>query len=252
MKIVIIEDEKLTIRELVRTISRIDPSIEVVATLMSVKEAQDWFASNPVPDLVFSDIQLGDGLSFEIFSSQYVPVIFCTAYDEYALDAFNANGIDYLLKPFTTESVEAALKKYKKLTKRNAEDLSVQYEAIGKLLSAAKPSRPSSLLIHYRDIIRPVKIEEIALFEYANGVVHLMMFDKTKYYPGKSLDELEDHVGEDFFRVNRRFLVNRKCIVNASSSFSRKLSLSVTVPVTDGITISKDKVPGFLKWLSGS
>jgi two-component system response regulator LytT len=219
---------------------------------MSVKEAQDWFASNPVPDLVFSDIQLGDGLSFEIFSSQYVLVIFCTAYDEYALDAFNANGIDYLLKPFTAESVEAALKKYKNLSKRNEEDLSVQYEAIGKLLSAAKPGRASSLLIHYRDIIRPVKIEEIALFEYTNGVVHLMMFDKTKYYPGKSLIELEDHVVKNFFRVNRRFLVNRKCIVNASSSFSRKLSLSVTVSVTDGITISKDKVPGFLKWLSGS
>jgi DNA-binding LytR/AlgR family response regulator len=252
MKVVIIEDEKLTTRELVRTIFQIDPSIEITATLMSVREAMDWFAVNPMPDLIFSDIQLGDGLSFEVLGGQFVPVIFCTAYDEYALKAFNANGIDYILKPFTTESVAAALQKFQNLTRHNTEDLSAQYETIRRLLSEGKHSKPSSLLIHYRDTIRPIKIEDIALFEYANGVVHIMTFDKIKYYPGKSLDELEELVGDDFFRVNRRFLVNRKTIVDASSTFSRKMSLSVTVPVTESITISKEKAPNFLKWLTGS
>lgn len=252
MKIVIIEDEKLTARELVRTIFKIDPAIEIIATLSSVKEALDWFVANEVPDLIFSDIQLGDGLSFEILGGQFVPVVFCTAFDEYALNAFNANGIDYILKPFTDESVANALTKYKNLTRQKNANHPDQYETIARLLTGIRPNRPSSLLIHYRDTIRPVNIADIALFEYANGVVHLITFDKTKYYPGKSLDELEEQVGDDFFRANRRFLVHRKAIVDASSAFSRKLSLSVCVPVTEGITISKEKAPLFLKWLSGS
>lgn len=114
-----------------------------------------------------------------------------------------------------------------------------------------KTAKPSSLLIHYKDTILPVKITDIALFRLENEIVYLLTFDQTTYYPGKSIEELEDIVGDDFFRGNRQYLVSRKAIVNASSLFSRKLSLSVSVQVKESITISKEKAPLFLKWLSG-
>lgn len=250
MRIVIIEDENALAMDLAQTLVELDASIEIVSILKSVEDGQKWFASNPLPDLIFSDIQLGDGLSFEILGSEFVPVIFCTAYDEYALNAFHANGIDYILKPFSSESVDAALQKFRKLTKVRSEGPSVQYESIKRLLSEMKSPKPSSILIQYRDIIKPLKIDNIALFRLENGNVHIITFEQEKYYPGKSLEELEEIVGGDFFRVNRQMLVHRKAILTASSIFSRKLSLNISIPVDEGITISKEKAPAFLKWLS--
>ncbi|GLU55294.1 LytR/AlgR family response regulator transcription factor [Dyadobacter frigoris] len=250
MRIVIIEDESALALDLAQTLVELDSSIEIVSILKSVEEGKKWFASNAVPDLIFSDIQLGDGLSFEILGSEFIPVIFCTAYDEYALNAFHANGIDYILKPFSSESVDAALRKFRKLTKANTDAQSGQYESIKRLLSEIKSPKPSSILIQYRDTIKPLKIDNIALFRLENGNVHIMTFEREKYYPGKSLEELEEIVGDDFFRVNRQTLVHRKAIVTASSIFSRKLSLNISVPIDESITISKEKAPAFLKWLS--
>jgi two-component system response regulator LytT len=252
MKVVIIEDERLTAEDLKQTIRQADPAVEIVAILKSVHEGLTWFKSNPAPDLIFSDIQLGDGLSFEILSNINTPVIFCTAYDEYALNAFKANGIDYMLKPFTLASVTAALQKFKNLTQVKQEEIVRQYESIKRLFLDSKTTKASSFLIHYKDTIFPIKIEEIALLRLEHEIVHLLTFDKATYYPGKSLDELEDIVGDDFFRVNRQYLVNRKAIINASSLFSRKLSLSVSIPVKESITISKEKASLFLKWLAGT
>lgn len=252
MNIVIIEDEWLTADDLMQTIQEVDPSLAITAIIKSVDEGVRWFGSNPAPDLIFSDIQLGDGLSFEILAGQQVPVIFCTAYDEYALHAFNANGIDYILKPFTKESVSRALAKYKNLTRGKVGDISTQYESVRRLFSDVRAARPSSLLIHFKDTIFPLKIADIALFRLEHRIVHLTTFEKKIYYPGKSLDELEGVVGDDFFRVNRQYLVNRSAIVNASSILSRKLSISVNVPVSETVTISKEKAPAFLKWLTGA
>ncbi|TDE16138.1 LytR/AlgR family response regulator transcription factor [Dyadobacter psychrotolerans] len=252
MRIVIIEDENALAFDLSQTLMQLDPTIEIVAILKSVEEGKKWFSTNTAPDLIFSDIQLGDGLSFEILGSEFVPVIFCTAYDEYALNAFHANGIDYILKPFSSESVDASLQKFRKLTRTNVEAQTDQYESIKRLLSGIKSPKPSSLLIQYRDIIKPLKIDDIAFFRLDNGNVHLITFRQEKHYPGKSLEELEEIVGDDFFRVNRQMLINRKAIVNASSIFSRKLSLNISVPVDEVITISKEKAPAFLKWLSGT
>jgi len=252
MKVVIIEDERITAEDLKQTIRQADPVFEIVATLRSVKEGLAWFKSNTPPDLIFSDIQLGDGLSFEILGDLGIPVIFCTAYDEYALNAFKMYGIDYILKPFNLTSVTAALQKFNKLTQLKQEEITRQYESIRRLFSDSKIVKASSsLLIHYKDTIFPVKIEDIALFHLEHELVTLVTFNKTTYHPGKSLDELEGLVSDGFFRVNRQYLVNRKAIINVSSLFSRKLSLSVSVPVKESITISKEKAPLFLKWLSG-
>lgn len=252
MRIVIIEDEWLTADDLRQTIQEADSSIEIIAIIKSVDEGVQWFNENVEPDLIFSDIQLGDGLSFEILAGLTAPVIFCTAYDEYALNAFNANGIDYILKPFTKEAVSRALAKYRNLTGGRAGEITRQYESIRRLFSDVRATRPSSLLIHFKDTIFPLKIAEVALFRLEHGVVNLTTFEKKTYYPGKSLDELEEIVGDDFFRVNRQYLVNRSAIVNASSVLSRKLSITVNVPVSDTVTISKEKAPSFLRWLTGA
>lgn len=251
MKIVIIEDERLTAEDLKQTIKQADPASEILTTLKSVQEGVDYFKSNPLPDLIFSDIQLGDGLSFTILNELQVPVIFCTAYDEYALNAFKASGIDYILKPFTLISVTSALQKFKNLTQPKQEEIARQYESMRELFAHTK-SKTTSILIRYKDTIFPVKIEEVALFRLEHELVYLQTFDNKTYYPGKSLEELEYIIGDDFFRVNRQYLVNRKAILNASSLFSRKLSLNVSVPVKETITISKEKASSFLKWLSGN
>jgi two-component system response regulator LytT len=252
MRIVIIEDERITADDLVLTLKRVDPNLEVAAILRSVAEGISWFESNLAPELIFSDIQLGDGLSFEILNNLQVPVIFCTAFDEYALNAFKANGIDYLLKPFTVASVSAALSKYKNLTAPKADDITKQYEAIRHILKEAKPAKVASILIRHRDTIFPLKIEDIAFFRVDNTLVRALTFEETTYYPAKTLEELESMVGEGFYRVNRQYLINRKAIINASSLFSRKLSISLNVPVDEPITISKEKSTAFFAWLSGS
>jgi DNA-binding LytR/AlgR family response regulator len=252
MKVVIIEDEKITAEDLMQTIEQSDASIEITAVLKSVADGIAYFRSQPVPDLIFSDIRLGDGLSFEILSDLKIPVIFCTAYDEYALNAFKANGIDYILKPFTLASVTTALQKYKSLAQIGQEEITRQYESIKRLFTEnVKIARETALLIRYKEKIIPVKIETVALFCLDDYMVHLLTFDGNIYYPGKSLEELERMVGDDFFRVNRRYLVNRKAIVNVSSLLSRKLSVSVSVKTKDDILISKEKASAFLKWLSG-
>jgi two-component system response regulator LytT len=251
MKIVIIEDEKWTAEDLADTIIQVEPESQIVAVLQSVKEAVAYFKNNASPDLIFSDIQLGDGLSFEIFSTvnMNTPVIFCTAFDEYALRAFKANGIDYLLKPFTPESVQAALTKFHHL--RNSVPNDSYFQSFIKEITSQYQPKASAILVYYKDMILPVKVDDIALFYVENEITHLLTFDNKTYYPKNNLDELEKMTGSDFFRANRQCLLNRKSVVNASSYLSRKLSVTVSVPFDPIITISKEKTPQFLAWLSG-
>lgn len=249
MKIVIIEDERLTATDLQQTLKQIDPSLEIISIIHSVKEGLVYFSENEKPDLIFSDIRLGDGLSFEILNELQIPVIFCTAYDEYALNAFNANGIGYILKPFTEDSVKEALLKYKKLVGTGQQEIVRQYEALKNMFSFATKPKISSLLIHHKDIVLPIRIVDVAMVYLKNNIVHICTFDLKFYYPNKSLDELEQLMGEQFFRVNRQYLVNRKAVTHASSLLSRKVSLSISVPHDEMITISREKAPQFLKWL---
>lgn len=252
MKIIIIEDERITAADLQETLKLIEPSIEVIAIIHSVKEGVAYFGRNESPDLIFSDIRLGDGLSFEILNGLQVPVIFCTAYDEYALNAFDANGIGYILKPFTEDSVKEVIEKYKNLIGNGQQEIVRQYEALKNLFSVTSKPKVSSLLVHHRDMVLPIRLVDIAMVYLKNNVVHLCKFDKNIYYPNKSLDELEVLMGDQFFRVNRQYLVNRKAILHASSLLARKMSLVVSVPHEEIITISREKSPQFLNWLQDS
>jgi two-component system, LytTR family, response regulator LytT len=250
MKIVIIEDEEITANELAATITTLDPGIVIDAILDSVQTAMAYFKKNEEPDLVFSDVQLGDGLSFEIFRVCKIsaPVIFCTAYDEYALNAFKTNSIDYILKPSTSKTIANALAKYRNL-RQTLLGGEPQYQAILDTLMSREATDTSSVLVLYRDKIVPVWIKEIAMYYIENEVTHLLTFNPRTYTINKSLEELERISGQRFFRVNRQCLINRKAIAEVSHYFSQKLSINVSVPYKEKILVSREKAPHFLKWL---
>jgi len=252
MNIVIIEDEGLVADDLELNIRKlIDEPLDIVQ-IRSVKEGIAWFKTNKNTELIFSDIQLGDGLSFEIFIAEPVtaPVIFCTAYDEYALDAFKANGIDYILKPFTRQTLDNALQKYKQLKKIFSTDQVPQFDALMQLLAGKETQKAASVLVYHLDKIIPINLDDIALFYLANEVTHLLTFSGKTFYPNKTLDDLEKLCGNSFFRANRQFLVCRKTIVDVSSFFSRKLSLNLNIPFGEKVIISKNKAAQFLSWLA--
>lgn len=253
MKILIIEDEKVTAKDLALTIKQLYPFSNVVATLGTVKESISYFRNGTDADLVFSDIQLGDGLSFEIFSKVAItiPVIFCTAFDEYALQAFGANGIDYILKPFTTETVAGAIQKYLNFRGQFAENRP-PYEALEQIFALGKKQDPGAVLVFYKDKILPVAIHQIAYFYLNKGVVQLTTFEQKCYSINKNMEELGKITAPLFFRTSRQFLVNRKAVKEASNYLSRKLSVSLSVPVSETITVSKEKMQPFLEWLTQS
>jgi DNA-binding LytR/AlgR family response regulator len=247
MKLVIIEDEKLTARDLARTIKQSFPEANIIDFITTVREGIDYFSDEPQVDLIFSDIQLGDGLSFEIFSKVEIdiPVIFCTAYDEYALDAFKANGIDYILKPFDTQAVATAINKYITFTGKRT-----SYKALEEIFINRKVSEPGAVLVFQKDKIFPVAIDTIAFFYLKNGIVYLTCFDKKTFPLNKNMEELSKLTAPLFFRANRQYLIHRKAVQDASSYLSRKLSVTLSVPVPETITISREKVSQFLEWLT--
>jgi two-component system response regulator LytT len=255
MRILIIEDEPLTTADLADTISQVEPSAMVIARMASVKEAIAFFEQRPAVDLVFSDIRLGDGLSFEIFKQVpiQVPVVFCTAYDAYALAAFKANGIDYILKPFTTDDIRTAIGKYKGLTAAATPAVSaIAYESI---LQQFHSSR-KSVLVYYKDKIIAVPISDIALFYISSEINHLVSFQGDTYIVSRTMEEMEQLTGKDFYRASRKTLVNRKAIKEVEQLSQRKLlihlALDLPVAVKESLTVSKERISHFLHWLSGS
>lgn len=250
MNIIIIEDERITADELAGTINNLEPDAKIVAILSSVKTAVAYFQKNESPDLIFSDVQLGDGLSFEIFKAVKIsaPVIFCTAYDEYALNAFKTNGIDYILKPSISQTIADALAKYRSLRETFGGKIQ-RYDSILDALIKRESPKYASILVFYKEKILPVKMDEIALFYIDNEVTYLLTFASQKYVAGKTLEELEQLSGSNFFRINRQYLVNRKAVIDASRYFLRKLSVNLSIPYKEKILVSKEKTPQFLNWL---
>ena len=224
MRILIIEDEKITANDLEFCIQEVRPNFSVVNKLTSVKSAVSFLKTNPSIDLIFSDIQLTDGLSFEIFKKIKIdiPVIFCTAFDEYALNAFDANGIAYLLKPFSTETIEAAIVKFEKLTQQKDDKLSklLQY-----MEQSNQQNTSPAILVYQGEKIIPIKFKDIALIHLKNGLVQLHTFDKQIYFASETLDELDNIKPLGFFRANRQCIVNKKAIKNAAKYLNRRLVL---------------------------
>lgn len=252
MTILIIEDEIKTARELKKQVEALRPDITVADLLPSVKAGIQWFASNPSPDLVFSDIQLADGLSFDIYKHTRVttPIIFCTAFDEYAIRAFEANGIDYLLKPVDETRLQQALDKYENLKELFSVEKNSYEKKLENLLARYAHNYKSTLLIHFQGRITPVKTADIAFIHYANGIVSVHTHNRQKQVLTHTLDELETMLHPDhFFRANRQFIINRSAIVNVEHYFSRRLVVQLTVTPPESLIVSKVKSTEFLQWM---
>lgn len=250
MEVVIIEDEQYTAEDLVNKVKSSAPDVTIVSVLKSIKEAIDYLSHNPQPDLFFSDIQLGDGLSFEIFGhfKTSAPVIFITAFDEYALKAFKANGIDYILKPFNSKAISDSITRFKSFAgKRNGNQ-------IDELLSYLKahPARQSSILVYQNDKIIPIRIPDIALVYTENELVKVLCDDGKQLFANTTLEELSKSLGDRFFRANRQFLVNRKVVKDVSQYFGRKLTVNLSINFSERITVSKEKASLFLDWLKNT
>lgn len=252
MKIVIIEDEIKTARSLAQIIITLRPGAEIVATIQSVEKAVSYLSGQPQPDLIFMDIQLSDGLCFQIFESVKVvpPVIFCTAYDHYAIEAFKTNGIDYLLKPFKKEHIEAALAKLDQLKsyfsseKQLAPDLEMLLRKLG------EPEGKKSFLVFRQNKYVTVKTDSIAFFYIHNEITSIRTFDQQEYSISQPLEEVQAIVpASQFYRLNRQYLVNFEAIKEVEHYFSRKLFIKLTIPTPEKLLIGKEKVSHFLGWL---
>ncbi|UZT99059.1 LytTR family DNA-binding domain-containing protein [Chryseobacterium fluminis] len=252
MKIVIIEDELLIANDLSQTLREIHPEIEIQALLPSVELAVQFFQTFPTVDLIFSDIELEDGFSFEIFKSVKIntPVIFCTAYDAYALEAFKANGVEYILKPFSKTLLEKSLKKFESLRHSLNESLSRQYKATTEALEAYQKKTVSTLMVRYRNQLIPISFSKIFLIYIENDLTYIYTTQHQKYVVPNTLDEMESKAGESFFRVNRQFLVNRNSVRETHHALYRKLSIVFTFDFNREVLVSKEKTSKFISWLS--
>jgi DNA-binding LytR/AlgR family response regulator len=250
MKVVIIEDEHRSARELQQILKSLDPDITVIATLSAVDTAVKWLQENPAPDLIFSDIQLGDGLSFEIFKTVncLAPVIFCTAFDQYAIDAFQANSIDYLLKPLEESMVEASLQKFKRIKAHFS--TSTYSRNLNNVVNDLTASYKQSILVHLKDKIFPLKVADFTFIYSTNGITSVYLKDKQRFIVSYSIEQLESLLNPlQFFKANRQFIVNRAFVKNVAHYFNRRLVIQTTYPPPTDIIVSRIKVRDFLSWL---
>lgn len=250
-RVVIVEDETAAAVNLRSMLLAIDPATEVVATIESVEEGVEFFTQPFDADVVFMDIHLADGESFRIFQSVdiKVPIIFTTAYDEYALQAFKVNSVDYLLKPFKEEDLRRALDKLDRLT---GAERAEERERRDKMVAEAQPS-VETLLVRYKDKIIPVKMEDVAFFYTFAERVTLTTLDGKSYPVDKTLEALGSQLSsERFFRANRQFIVSRNAVKDIAVWFGSRLALNLTIEPPERIIISKARVPEFKAWLSGN
>jgi DNA-binding LytR/AlgR family response regulator len=249
MKIVVIEDEKITADDLIENLLEIKPNYTIVKILKSISEALAFFQQQPEVDLIFSDIQLGDGLSFDIFKKTKinVPIIFCTAHNEFAFEAFKANGIDYILKPFNIAEIKKAIEKFELLTNKNEVSINNLLEYFSLKQPAAKNG---SILVYQKDVIIPINTYDIAIVQLNNGIVKLVAFNGTTYFTTQSLEEIEKLNLLFFFRANRQFILHRNIVKDVVQHFNRKLLVRLSIPFDEQIFISKEKTPAFLAWLT--
>ncbi len=250
MKVLIIEDEAPAFRRLEKILMEIDPSIEILEVLDSVEDSVKWIRNHEAPDLGFMDIQISDGISFQIFEETKIefPVIFTTAFDEYMLRAFKVNSVDYLLKPIKKEDLENALTKYRSLsqTYQGGSDLT----ELLKKISLSEIQYKSRFLVKQGEKLIAVKIEDILCFQSRNGIVYIMTSHSKSYITDYTLDELSGQLDpKNFFRANRQFLVNANFITTVHKHFKGKLMVEVEHFNGEQILVSSEKATAFKNWL---
>jgi DNA-binding LytR/AlgR family response regulator len=251
MDILIIEDEMQAARRLENLLLEIDPSIAVVGRMDSVKNSVGWFKSNPVPHLVFMDIQLGDGLSFEIFEQTEVnaPVIFTTAYDEYALKAFKVNSIDYILKPVDMSELKSALQKYNRLTGSNQNTMSIM-ENISLVVEQLKKKYKERFVLKVGEHLKTVEVKDILYFISQEKATFCVTTDGRSHILDFTLDQLQELVNpEVFYRINRKYLVRSNSIEDIVSHSNSRLKLILKSSKDSEIIVARERVAEFKSWL---
>ncbi|MBU0487469.1 MAG: LytTR family DNA-binding domain-containing protein [Bacteroidetes bacterium] len=252
MKVLIIEDEPFAQKELERILLKVRPDIRIVAFLDSVDESVDWLKSNPKPDLIFMDIQLSDGLSFRIFRQVDVtsPVIFTTAYNEYALLAFKVNSIDYLLKPIEEGELEAAISKYENLKATFGSQPDFNMETLKNIFQGMTKEYKTRFVATLGDQIIHLTTDQIAYFYSEDKVTFVLTTQKKKYILNNTLDQLEEKLDPaQFFRINRKYIARISNIASVNKYFNGKLKLKLQPETEDEVTVSREKAGRFLEWL---
>ncbi len=252
MKAVIVEDERAAVRNLTALLTDVTPEMEVIAVLDSISESVEWFKEHKSPDLVFMDIHLADGSAFEIFRHIEIacPVIFTTAYDEYALKAFKVNSVDYLLKPIGAEDVRNALKKLELFRSATGEPESGEdIQGLIRMLRRQESYKTHFLVPQKGDKLLPLSVESVYYFYINEGIVKAVTMEGKEYPVSHTLDEIADSLNPiRFFRVNRQYLIARKAIKDIDLWFNGRLSVNLIVPVPEKILISRVRVAEFKEW----
>lgn len=247
---IIIEDEMLTANRLEKLVQQIDSSIRIVAKLPTITASVDWLQNNPSPDLIFMDIHLADGNSFEIFKLVQIasPIIFTTAYDQYAIQAFKVNSIDYLLKPIEKESLAIALKSF------SASAISQDQAILNQLLLQIQQKETvyrNRYLITHRDTLVPITVDKVAYFGSEFKNTFLVTHSGEKYFIEKTMDEAEAELDPKLFiRITRQFIVCMQAIGKIHTYFNGRLKIELLPPVKDEIIVSREKSLLLKEWLN--
>jgi DNA-binding LytR/AlgR family response regulator len=248
MNCLIVEDEKVAAERLVGLIKNYDQSIEILEIIQSVKNAVKWLNTHQAPDLIFMDIQLADGLSFEIFEQTIVktPVIFTTAYDEYALKAFKVNSIDYLLKPIDQGELNNAIDKFKEKIAPNE----IPSQVFDTILQSLTKNYKSKFVIKVGEHIKVFTIDDVQCFYSMEKYAFLQNNSGRDYTIDYSLDQLEDLLDPGkFFRINRKYIVSFSSISDIISYSNSRLQVKLHTNTSDDLIVSREKVQDFKKWL---
>ncbi|MBW8243636.1 LytTR family DNA-binding domain-containing protein [Muricauda oceani] len=247
--VLILEDEKLNSDRVERLLSEIRKDVKVVGVLPSIKKSVEWFAINKDPDLVLMDVKLADGSSFDIFDQVDIgsPVVFTTAYDEYAIKAFKYKSVDYLLKPVDKEELASALLKFDSMSQKSH----LGKPVIEELIAQVRPKKyRNRFLIPHRDTYKKVDVADIAFIHSFESTSYIYLFSGEKMSVPQTLESLEQELNPDiFFRVNRQYIVHMDSIESVQDHFNGKLKLIIGNNKEGGIMISRTKAPLFKAWL---
>lgn len=248
MKVLIIEDEAAATRRLEKLIKEYDPQIDIVKALDSVTSSINWLSGNEHPDLIFMDIQLADGNSFEIFKFVDIkkPVIFITAFDQYAVQAFKVNALDYLLKPIKSHELVQAIEKYKNLSQAGQ----FNYEEISRLMQKNVPER--RFLIRFGQQIKVVEMNEAAYFYTRDKITFIVTREGKRFPLDHSLEKLEELLDENrYFRINRQFIIAVDAIEEMYAYSKSRVKVLLNPPSEEDTIVSTERSPHFKKWLTG-
>lgn len=252
MKVIIVEDELAASENLAYLLQSIDQKIEIERVLESVKDAVAYFSGPSEASLIFMDIHLADGLSFEIFEKVEVktPIIFTTAYDQYALKAFKVNSIDYLLKPIDEDELQEALKKFEGRNIQEGID-SRQLEGLLQLIGRKQKIYKETFLVSHRDQLVPLKTDNIAYFRIDTGIVKGVTVENQAYVMDNKLEEIEEALDPaKFYRVNRQFIVRKDALESIKYYFNGKLIITLNPSCNEKIVVSKAKATSFKNWVN--